>query len=55
MFIKEAYLIDRRSKTGRALTKLSDKHIKPNNCEKMSVPIAAELLIGQEPAILKAP
>lgn len=41
--IRNIYDIDRRSKIGRALTTLIDRHIKPNSFQKMSVHLAAQM------------
>lgn len=42
--IKSTYLIDKKSKSSRALTKITDSHINPVGTEKMSVKKAVQVL-----------
>ncbi|XP_045479777.1 uncharacterized protein LOC123684528 [Harmonia axyridis] len=42
--IKKVYDIDKKSSTGKALLKLTDKHLNPNCFQKMNVKLAAQLL-----------
>lgn len=42
--IKQVYDIDKKSSTGKALLKLTDKHLNPNSFQKMNVKLATQLL-----------
>ncbi|KAK9728642.1 THAP domain [Popillia japonica] len=42
--VRVVYSIDKASKTGKALPKLSDIHINPNNFQKMNVRLAVQVL-----------
>nr|CAI5856161.1 unnamed protein product [Callosobruchus analis] len=42
-YIKQLYTIDKQSETARAMPKITDLHIYPNNFQKMSVRLAAQI------------
>ncbi|KAK9685445.1 hypothetical protein QE152_g38041 [Popillia japonica] len=42
--VRAMYSIDKASKTGKALPKLSDKHMNPNNFQKMNVQLVVQVL-----------
>jgi hypothetical protein len=51
--IRKTYEIDHASKTGRALLKISEKHLNPNAFQKMSVRLAAQVLSPSVAAAIK--
>jgi hypothetical protein len=51
--IRKTYEIDHASKTGRALLKISEKHLNPNAFQKMSVRLAAQVLSHSVAAAIK--
>lgn len=51
--IKKVYELDKQSDTGKALIKLTDIHLNPNNFQKMSVKLAAQLLSHSVYAAIK--
>lgn len=51
--VRNTYELDKRSKTGRSLLKLTDKHLNPNSFEKMNVKLATQLLSHSVAAAIK--
>lgn len=51
--IKKTYEIDKNSQTARALPKITDRHINPNNFEKMSCSLALQLFSNSMAAAIK--